>query len=148
MTYPPPQAPAPRKRPWKKILLIVAVVLVLCCGGGGFAIYRVLKSASAPVRDAANTFVEDVAADRVDAAYASLCSATKQKFSSAQFAEYVHGRRKITKHHTIGFSVNKTAGRDTGSVTMRLTYSDGSTEEHMFGLVKEGDDYHVCGDPY
>jgi hypothetical protein len=146
MTYPEP--PPPRRRPWKKILLVVAIVLVLCCGGGGFGIYRVLKSASAPVRDAANGFVDDLTADRIDAAYGSLCSSTKQKFSSAQFADHVRGQRKITKHSTIGFSVNKTAGRDTGSVTMRLTHSDGSTEEHMFGLVKEGGDYHVCGDPY
>jgi hypothetical protein len=144
--------PPPRKSRWKVILLIAATALVLCCGGGGFAIYQVLKSATAPVRDAANAFVDDVSADRLDAAYASLCSSTKQKYSEAQFADYVNRQRKITGRSTIGFSVNKGAGEaggeSTGSVTLRLTYSDGSTAEHMFGLVKEGGDYHVCGDPY
>jgi flagellar basal body-associated protein FliL len=147
MTSPPPPPP-PRKRRWKTILLIVAAVLVLCCGGGGFAVYRVLKSASAPVRNAADAFVEDLSAGRVDAAYASLCSSTKQQYPPERFAAYVAGRPRITKHNTIGFSVNKTPTADTGSVSMRLTYADRSQEKHTFGLVKEHGDYHVCGDPY
>src|SRR5690348_3528442 len=116
--YPPP--PPPKRRRWPIIVLIAVVLLLLCCGGGGYAIYRAVASASAPVRDAANGFVDDLQANRVDAAYDKLCGTTKQAYTREAFADYVGRQRKITKHQTTSFSVNSTNGQSTGSVTMRL----------------------------
>jgi len=39
-------------------------------------------------------------------------------------------------------------GKVSGQVTARLTYTDGSSEPHLFPLVKEGDAWRICGSPY
>jgi hypothetical protein len=147
MTYPPPQPP--RKRfPWKTVIIVAVVLVLLCCGGGGYGIYRVFVAGSAPVRDSANAFVDDLQAGRIDAAYNSLCSSTKQEFSREKFDGYLATVQKITGHSVTGFSLNTTNGKKTGQVTMKLTYFDGSTGTHVFELVEEGGKYRVCGDPY
>jgi hypothetical protein len=150
MGYPggPYPAPRPRRRRWPIVLLVVAAVLAVCCGGGGYAVYRLVDRETAPVRAAANAFVDDLQAGRTDAAYDRLCTPVRQRLTRAAFASYVQGRPKITKHSTVGFSSDSTAGRQSGSVTMNLTYANGGTQRHVFVLVRENGVFRVCGDPY
>jgi hypothetical protein len=139
----------PRKRfPWKTVIIVAAVLLVLCCAGGGYGIYRLFAAGSAPVRDPANEFVEDLQAGRTQEAYDSLCNSTKQQFSYDKFQGYVESDQKVTGHSITGFSINTTNGRKTGQVTMKLSYADGSVRTHVFQLAEEGGRYRVCGDPY
>ena len=138
----------PRRRRWKIVLLVVAILLVVCCGGGGFGGYKIVSSVAAPVRNAADGFADDLAADRLDSAYSRLCADTRTRYTSDAFAQYVHGQPKFTKHNTRAFSANDDKGRHTGTVTMDLVLTDGSKQQHVFALVKEGDAYKVCGDPY
>jgi hypothetical protein len=153
MSYPPPDPgypppPQPRKRRWPLILAIVLVALLLCCGGAGYGIYRFFANVSAPARDAANSFVEQLERGDIDAAYSSLCGPTKEAYSRAEFDDYLATQQKITGHSTTGFDVQSSGGQSTATVTMRLTYADGSTRQHVFELLKEGSTYRVCGDPY
>jgi hypothetical protein len=137
-----------RRGRWKTILIVIVIALVLCCGGGGFGLYKFLSSVSAPVRNAANAFADDLAADRLDSAYGRLCADTQKQYPPDAFTQYVHDQPKFTKHSTRGFSTNDDNGRHTGTVTMDLVLTDGSKQQHVFELVKEGDAYKVCGDPY
>jgi hypothetical protein len=142
-------SPPPRKRfPWKTVIIVAVVLLLLCCGGGGYGIYRVFVAGSAPVRDPANAFVDDLQGRRVDKAYDSLCNSTKQSFSREKFHGYVETDTQVTGHSITGFSLNTTNGKKTGQVTMKLNYIDGSVRTHVFQLVEEGGKYRVCGDPY
>jgi hypothetical protein len=147
---PPPEPVQPRRRRrWPLIVAIVAVVLLLCCGGAGYGIYRFFVGVSAPARDAATSFVEKLERGDTDGAYESLCASTKEAFSRDKFNDFLETQQKITGHSTVGFSVNSQAGgRDTATVTMRLTHVDGSTVRHEFSLVKEGGTFRICGDPY
>jgi hypothetical protein len=147
MSYPPQPEPRRRRR-WPLILAIVAVALLLCCGGVGYGIYRLVVGVSAPARDAATGFVEKLERGDTDAAYESLCAQTKEAFSRDKFDDFLATQQKITGHSTVGFSVNTSGGRETATVTMRLTNVDGSTTQHEFPLVKEGGTFRVCGDPY
>lgn len=132
----------------RKVILIVAVAFVVLCGGGGFAVYKVVSSVSAPIRSAANGFVDDLGAGRLDSAYGRLCADTQRRFSPSSFAGYVHSQPRFTKHTTRGFSANDDNGRHTATVSMDLIGPDGGKQQHLFTLVKEGRDYKVCGNPY
>ena len=146
MSY--PQGEPRRRRRWPLILAIVAVALLLCCGGVGYGIYRLVWGSTAPARDAATSFVQNLEHGELNAAYESLCTQTRESFSRERFSDFLATQEKITGHSTVGFSVNSAGGRDTATVTMQLTHPSGGTTRHEFALVKEGGTYHVCGDPY
>ena len=146
MSYPPEPR---RRRRWPIIVAVIAVALLLCCGGGAYGIYRLVVGVSAPARDSATSFVEKLERGDLDAAYESLCARTKQAYTRQKFSDFLETQQKITGHATTGFSVQTAGGgQATATVSMELRYKDGSKSRHDFALVKEGDTYRVCGDPY
>lgn len=152
MAYPyaVPQPPR-QQRPWKTILIVLGVVFVLCCAGlgfGGYKLFKGVQSATEPARAAADTFVTHLEDGDTDAAYALLCGPTQAKFTSAAFRDGVAGQPKIRSHSFSGVNVVNSNGRTTATVTLVLTLDTGFTDRHTFPLVKEGNDWKVCGQPY
>src|SRR6266536_3467749 len=127
----PPYGPPPPKKSntLKIVLIVIGVIVALCCIGGavcGYALYRAAKTGtenSGPARDSVNTFLGNIEAGQTNAAYDSLCEATKGKFTREQFAEYV-------------------------AASGNLTYADGKSNRHTIKLVEEGGAWKVCGNPY
>jgi hypothetical protein len=148
--YEVPQPPK-QQRPWKTVLIVLGVVLVLCCGGVGFAGYRFFKSvqgATEPARAAAEAFVGDLESGNVDGAYALLCKPTQAKYTLDAFKDGVSKQPKISRHSFGGVNVMNYNGKVSATVTLALTFDTSFTENHVFALVKEDDQWRVCGQPY
>jgi len=148
----PPYGPPPPKKSntLKIVLIVIGVIVALCCIGGavgGYALYRAAKTGtenSGPARDSVNTFLGNIEAGQTNAAYDSLCEATKGKFGREQFAEYVAARGKLTSH-TVDTAV---VISNQGTASVNLTYADGKSNRHTIKLVEEGGAWKVCGNPY
>ncbi|MFC4149012.1 hypothetical protein ACFO0M_22385 [Micromonospora mangrovi] len=128
------------------MLIVVGVVVVLCCGGagiGGFFLYKGIKSATASAQQAAESFVSDLEADDADAAYGLLCSDTRGRYTRDTFTQGIAKQPKIRGHE-----INGVNGRTSATVNMGLTPDSGSTDRHVFVLVKEDGSWKVCGQPY
>ncbi|MDO3701739.1 DUF4878 domain-containing protein [Micromonospora sp. C28SCA-DRY-2] len=147
-----PQAPQPpQRRTLRTVLIVVGVVLVLCCGGagiGGFFLYKGVKGATDPARQAAESFVTELEAGNADAAYGQLCGDTRDRYPRDVFAQGVARQPKIRGHKVNGVNVSTVNGRTSARVTMALTLDSGFTDQHMFTLVKEDGVWKVCGQPY
>ncbi|SCG40542.1 protein of unknown function [Micromonospora echinaurantiaca] len=133
------------------MLIVVGVVLVLCCGGagvGGFFLYKGVKGATDPARQAAESFVTDLEAGDTDGAYGQLCSQTRGRYARDAFARGVAQQPKIRGHKVNGVNVSTVNGRTSATVNMALTLDSGFTDQHTFLLVKEDGAWRVCGQPY
>ncbi|GGM29753.1 DUF4878 domain-containing protein [Dactylosporangium sucinum] len=150
-SYQVPQQPQ-RSRTLRTVLIVVGVVLAVCCVGagvGGYFLFRNVKDAVGPTRDAAEAFVQYLEAGNTDAAYDSLCADTRGAYTREAFAAGVAKQPKIKDHAVQGVFVNTGSnGRTTGTVTMRLTLDTGFTDQHTFVLLKENGTWRVCGQPY
>ncbi|MFC5003102.1 DUF4878 domain-containing protein [Dactylosporangium cerinum] len=145
-----PQPPR-RQRPWKTILITLGIVLVLCCGGaifGGYRLFKSVENATEPARTAAETFVTNLENGDVDAAYGLLCKPTQAKFTLDAFKDGVSKQPKIQSHTFGGVNVMNYNGKVSATVALVLTADTGFTERHVFPLVKEDDQWRVCGQPY
>ena len=152
VTYPyeVPQPPRQR-RPWKTILIVLGVVLVLCCAGaafGGYQLFKGVQEATGPARTAAETFVVNLEDGDTDAAYKLLCKTTQAKYSLDAFKDGVSKQPKVSSHSFGGVNVMNYNGKVSATVTILLTFDTSFTERHAFPLVKENDQWLVCGQPY
>lgn len=141
----------PRRRTLRTVLIVVGAVVVLCCGVagvGGFFLVKGIKDATGPAREAAVTFVSDLEAGNVDAAYGLLCSDTRNDYTHDAFADGIAKQPKIRSHSVVGVNVMNYNGRTTATVNMTLTLDSGFTDRHLFTLVKESGVWKVCGQPY
>ena len=150
MTYTAPGPPPRRSRTTRTVLIIVAVLAVLCCGGvvAATVAFRSIQQSTGPARDTVDGFLGHLSADQTAAAYASLCASTRQRYSEADFTATVHNRPKLSGYSIVSTNVSTVNGHVSGAVTAQLRYADGSSEPHEFPLVKEGDAWRICGQPY
>jgi hypothetical protein len=154
MTIPGWQGAPPPPRPshsLRTVLIVVGAVLVVCCTGGvigGVFLFHGVTKATAPARDAADTFVTDLETGNTTGAYDLLCSSTRGAFPPATFAAGVQGEQKITSHKISGVNVTSGTGGTTGVVSMKLTMQNGFTDQHAFPMRKEDGAWKVCGAPY
>jgi hypothetical protein len=149
--YPGPPPPPPKRNTTKTVLVIVGLVLALCCCGsviGGIAIYRTTKSAVQPVQTAVDTFLDHLEAGETSTAYASLCQQARDQFTPAQFDQIISGLPEIAGHKLVSAFVQNRNGFVSATADAELRYADGSSETHTFQLAKNGDEWHVCGNPY
>jgi hypothetical protein len=147
----------PRARRWSTrriVLTVIAVVLAGCCAAGsvaGYLLYRGVESAQSepgPAREAVNTFAGHLEAGRYDAAYDSLCAATRDDFTRERFTEIASARPRLTGHRVTTANVVAIGDNGSGGVSADLTYADGGSESHLFPMAKESGDWKVCGQPY
>src|SRR5262249_38629148 len=131
----------PRRRSTTRIVLIVVGVLsLLCCGlfaVGAFG-FTVLFNTTRPATDAADEFLKHVQAGDTSDAYASLCAATRGRFTQATFDQTVHNR-PISSYSITSTSVATVNGVASASVSAQVRYADGGQGAHDVPLVKEGD---------
>lgn len=128
----------------------VAAVLVVCAvAAAGLAAWnvQVIRGASGPARAAAEQFWTDVVADDPAAAYGRLCAHTRQRWSREEFVARLSIPPKITRFVVVRVRVVTRAGRQQATVTTRLTRQSGLVREHPLPVVREQDDWRVCGDP-
>jgi flagellar basal body-associated protein FliL len=149
MSYAEP-APPPRKRTGRVVLIVVAIVLVLCCGGavGVTVLVNNVQDATGPAKASAASFLALLVAGETDTAYAELCPPTRAQFSAAEFAQIVNGRPKLMSYSIVGTNVGNLNGHWSGTVRALLQYPDGSSETHVLEMVKDSNDWRVCGNPY
>jgi hypothetical protein len=108
-------------------------------------------------------FVDSLSKDRISAAYGQLCAPTRQRYTVAAFGDYVHAHRKVrgwsgesrfvADDPTAGGAAPSAGqagqpGQVGSSVTLTVDYDDGTSEEHRFPIVVNGNDIRICGDPY
>jgi len=145
-----PSVPPRRKRTGRVVLIVVAIVLVLCCAGVlGIAVFvRTFGNATGPARDNVDTFLGQLKNGQTDAAYADLCAPTRGQFSAAEFAQIVNAKPKLSSYTVVSTNVSTVNGHTSATVQASLKSVDGHIENHVFELVKEGNDWRVCGNPY
>ncbi|MEU2663161.1 hypothetical protein [Micromonospora sp. NPDC007220] len=151
MTHPYQVPQPPKRRTLRTVLIVVGVVVVLCCGGagiGGFFLFKGVKGATDPARQAAESFVSHLEAGDPDAAYELLCGDTRGGYTREAFAQGVAQQPRIHSHKVNGVNVSSVNGRTSATVNMALTLGSGFTNQHTFRLVKEDGAWKVCGQPY
>ena len=150
MAYTTPTPPPRRSNTTRIVLIIVGVLALLCCCGVVVATFafRSIQQSTAPVQDTVDVFLKHLQADETDAAYTNLCSSTQARYSASEFATTVHNRPKLASYSIVNTNVANVNGKVSGQVTAKLTYADGSSEPHLFPLVKDGDAWRICGQPY
>jgi hypothetical protein len=144
-----PQPPA-RKRNTKVIIIVIAGALAVCCLIGGVAGifgFRAFRAVLEPPRTATEAFVQDLVRGDAAAAYQKLCAPTRARTTEAELASMISSRRP-TRYEITGVEIQTVNGQTNGAVTVNLTYPDGFTDPHVFRLIKEGDAWKVCGNPY
>lgn len=147
MSFQPPPPPVKPRNNVRTILIVVGIVLVLCCGGvavGGFFLFKGVANAVGPVRDAATGYVDDLVDHDYPGAYVHLCGAVKSRMNEEVFAGVMRRTFDVRSWDVTGTNVSNMNGKVTGTVTMRLTMTDGSARTQIFPMVKEGDEWKVC----
>ncbi|SCL24735.1 hypothetical protein GA0074692_1827 [Micromonospora pallida] len=132
-------------------LLVGGALLGLCLVGvAGVAAWnvQVVRQSDAPVRETAEAFLTEVAAGNADRAYRRLCASARSRWSPIGFAAWVRTPPVVTGHQVTDVSVRTREGRPTGTVTVRLTRDGGRSEQRTLPVVREDDDWRVCGDPF
>jgi hypothetical protein len=149
--YPEPLVVPRRSHTLRTVLIVVGVVAVLCCGGaitGGVVLFKSIQTATGPARTSVETFLDRLEAGQADAAYQSLCTATREQFTVEQFTQIVDARPKPQGYSIVSTNVANFNGRVSASVDATLRYADGSSDTHRFQLVKESGTWRICGQPY
>lgn len=139
-----------RRNPTKIILIVVACVLAVCCIGGGIAAFigfRAVSGAVGPPRQATEAFIGDLRTGDAGAAYPKLCSATRAAITQERFASMID-TRKPTGFTIVGTNISNVNGNVNATVTAKLTFADGFSEQHIFHLKQEDGVWKICGDPY
>lgn len=146
-----PEPPPPRRRTLRTVLIVVGIVLVLCCAGavaGGFFLFREVKQATDPAREATEEFVTDLESGDADAAYGRLCAGTRGRFTREAFLHGLSEQPRIQSHEIVGVNVSTVNGRVSATTTAELTFDTGFVDRHTFKLVKEDGQWKVCGQPF
>jgi hypothetical protein len=140
-----------RRNTLRNVLIIVGVLVVLCCGGaviGGVFLVKAGLSAIRPAQDATDAFVTDLESGNYSGAYGRLCAGTRSEFTEDRFSRGVQAQPHIRGHRLVGAWVGNINGHTSATVTVELTQDGGFVDHHTFPLVKEGDAWKVCGEPY
>ncbi|GAB3807085.1 Rv0361 family membrane protein [Micromonospora zhanjiangensis] len=152
MAYEVSGARATRRRPGLRgALLVAGVVLVVCCvGAAGLGLwnFQVLRGTRGPVRAAADDFLRDVSAGQPSAAaaYDRLCAATRDRWTREEFVRRATGQDAVIRYTVGEVTVATRGGRPEGAVTARLVRRGGAVESWTLRVVRDGDQWRVCGD--
>ena len=143
----PPFAAPPRegnrRRMWTG-LGIGAAVFVLCCGGGIFGLGALVVSSTSARSDEARTVVEKYMTawqgQDYPGAYQLVCDEVRDTTSLASFTG------DLSQVEVSEFDVGTPRlNTDTTVVPVRITFSDGDTEDDSFGVVLDSNqDSKVC----
>ncbi|MFC4017410.1 hypothetical protein ACFOW4_05560 [Micromonospora sp. GCM10011542] len=125
--------------------------VALCCVGvAGLGAWNLqtVRGAAGPVRETADGFLREVTAGDTAGAYERLCADARGRWSPIGFTSWVRTPPVVSDYEITDVSVATEGGRPRGTVTVRLTRDGGVSEERRLPVVREGDDWRVCGDPF
>jgi hypothetical protein len=148
MTVTPESGPPRRRRPLKRLLIIGAVMLVVCCGGAVAATSVLVKSDAGPAQASTDAFLAALEAGHPETAYPLLCTANRGRLSEQSFVNFVDAQPRLRSHKIVGTSVSTVNGQHSALISTELTRDGGVHERHVVALVREGDAWLVCGEPY
>jgi hypothetical protein len=132
----------------KIIIFSLIGVFVLCFGGiGGGILYLVSSTTKAP-KAATVDFLTALEGGNNQTAYDLLCSATQAQYGREAFDTYVEKNRPAAHDLGWGGSWSNSNGTETATISATVTYKNGGSGSHEFELLKEGDAWKVCGDPF
>ncbi|SBT46415.1 Rv0361 family membrane protein [Micromonospora auratinigra] len=148
MTYQPAMASPPkRSNTTRTVLIVVGVVLALCCAGGavgGFFVYRAVKEATGPARDAVDTYARALIVRDYPKAYAQLCAPVRNRVSEADFVRQQSAQPELNGYGIVGLNVQNTNGRVRGSASVRYDPRSGTSTTLTYVLVKEDGAWRIC----
>lgn len=147
---PPPPGPSdPKKssRSTRVVVIVVTIVLALCCVGGaagGFVLYRILGDEIVPARQAGERYIDDMRAGDYSAAYAQLCSSTRNRLTEQEYLAAQQAPPKVTGLEVTGIHVSNINGRQQATLTVRISYDNGEVRTHGLPMVKEAGTWRPC----
>lgn len=131
-------------------LLVVGLVVFVCCVGAaglGAWNYQLLRGTSGPVRAAADGFLRDVSSDgSAAAAYDQMCPATRDRWTREEFVRRATGPDAVIRYAIEQVKVATRDGQPEGTVSTRLVRRSGAVDNRKLQVVKDGDNWRVCGD--
>ncbi|GAB3978808.1 hypothetical protein V1634_34260 [Plantactinospora veratri] len=142
---------ARRPRRLRGVLSVVAAGLFVCCVGAaglGAWNYQHVRQSSGAARDAAEAFLQDVTSGDAGGAYDRLCVDTRERWSREEFERRLAVPPTITRYAVDDVTVASDQGRLRATATAELTRRSGVVDRREMPMVKDGDQWHVCGDPF
>ncbi|MBE1490452.1 Rv0361 family membrane protein [Plantactinospora soyae] len=143
--------PARRPRRMRGVLSLAAAGLFVCCVGAaglGAWNYQQVRQSSGGARDAAEAFLRDVTSGDAAGAYDKLCGDTRERWSRDDFVQRLSVPPTINRYAIDDVAVATDRGQVRGTVTARLTRRSGAVDVREMPMVKDGDRWQVCGDPF
>jgi|GEM_PF-1568059 hypothetical protein len=131
--------------------LAAAGVFVCCVGAAGLGAwnYQHVRQSSGAARESAEAFLRDVVAGDPDGAYDRLCADTRQRWSRDDFVRRLAVPPTITRYDIEDVQVaSDQEGQLRGTVVATLTRRSGAVDRREMPMVKDGDRWRVCGDPF
>ncbi len=141
----PPSKPRGTGRTTRTVIIVAAVVALLCCAGaftgGGIWFFRTVQGTTAPARNAATAYLDDVRDGNHPAAYGRLCEQlrsqlTEEEFARARAAEPPLGNYRVTATEVS----SSTDSQSRAEVTVTA-----AGRQQVLTLVEEDGDWRVCG---
>lgn len=112
----------------KALVIVLAIVgffgmlMIALCAGCGIWMFKSFTRDIPPAQAAANAFLDDLKADRIDAAYNSASTAFKSAQSLDQFREFVKKFETFKTHASRSFDYNQINQTTSGKrATFKLT---------------------------
>lgn len=143
----------PGRRPSRTrgLLALVAAGLFLCCvGAGGLGAWNFqhLRQSSSAAQQEAEAFLDEVVGGDPDGAYDRLCGDTRARWSREEFVRRLAVPPTITRYDIDDVSVSTDQGQSRATVVAKLTRRSGTVDRREMPLVRDGDRWRVCGDPF
>jgi hypothetical protein len=104
-------------------------------------------------RDAATSFLKEIVANRIDGAYAYLCTSAQAKYDRTAFAAYLEAHKFASFSNPPRGTPSSAPRPDPSGPVVGVEYyvlnsSTGAKTLHGIPIVRESGLYRVCGDPY
>ncbi|MFY1670702.1 hypothetical protein ACN27G_12150 [Plantactinospora sp. WMMB334] len=138
-------------RRFRGVLSVVAAGLFVCCVGAtglGAWNYQHVRQSSGAAREAAEAFLHDVTSGDAAGAYDRLCVDTRERWSREEFERRLAVPPTISRYAVDDVEVASDRGQLRGTVTATLTRRSGATDRREMPMVRDGDQWRVCGDPF
>lgn len=133
------------------VLSLAAAGLFVCCVGAaglGAWNFQHIRESSGDARDAAEAFLHEVTSGDADGAYDRLCGDTRERWSRDDFVQRLSVPPTIIRYAIDDVAVATDRGQVRGTVTARLTRRSGAVDRREMPMIKNGDQWQVCGDPF
>ncbi|WP_203856861.1 Rv0361 family membrane protein [Plantactinospora mayteni] len=142
---------ARRPRRLRGVLSVVAAGLFVCCVGAaglGAWNFQHLRQSSGAAQEAAEAFLQDVTSGDPGGAYDRLCVDTRERWSREEFERRLSVPPTITRYAIDDVSVASDQGQLRATATAKLTRRSGAVDRREMPMIKDGDQWLVCGDPF